>query len=278
MTQSDNIVEFLSYASPRIDYIEHCMEKQAISAATVIRAAEKARKLARTGGRQSKGKLTRLTGSDNRALRNADGSLAFMYKDPSRNGVYRVIGDNSEGFGQKFLLDPRTGKVTKTFDGYKNPHHSNLNGAGLPSQTNTYALGPVAPKANNTLGPVAPKSNNVSGNVASKSNNTSGNVKKTNNNTAADTAPASATAVTNWIKRHPYMALGGGLAAGSAAGAGIGYGMGNSSGQQTGAATAQRYYELRAALDRQRLRQTNDSFLSRLGNLFGAGDLSNMIG
>lgn len=275
MTQSDNIVEFLSYASPRLDYIEHCMEKQAISAATVIRAAEKARKLARAGGRQSKGKLTRLTGSNSRALRNADGSLAFMYKDPSRNGVYRVIGDSSEGFGQKFLLDPKTGKVTKTFDGYKNLHHSNLNGAGLPSQPNTYALGPVAPKATNTLGPVAPKSTNVSGNIASKSNNAAGNVKTPNNNTAADTA---ATASTNWITRHPYMALGGGVAAGSAAGAGIGYGMGNSSGQQTGAATAQRYYELRAALDRQRLRQTNDSFLSRLGNLFGAGDLSNMIG
>ena len=274
MTQSDNIVEFLSYASPRIDYIEHCMEKQAISAATVIRAAEKARKLARAGSRQSKGKLTRLTGRDSRALRNADGSLAFMYKDPSRNGVYRVIGDSSEGFGQKFLLDPKTGKVTKTFDGYKNLHHSNLNGAAIPSPTSPYALGPVAPKSStNALGPVAPKANNAAVNVAPKSNNVPGNV-----NTAAGTAPAAVTASTNWITRHPYMALGGGVAAGSAAGAGIGYGMGNSSGQQTGAATAQRYYELRDALDRQRLRQTNDSFLSRLGNLFGAGDLSNMIG
>ena len=45
MTRSDNIKEFLKYASPRLDYIDHCMEKQALSAKTILSAMNKFRAL-----------------------------------------------------------------------------------------------------------------------------------------------------------------------------------------------------------------------------------------
>lgn len=49
MTRSDKITEFLKYASPRLGYIEHCMEKQALSPQLLISAARKAKETGRLG-------------------------------------------------------------------------------------------------------------------------------------------------------------------------------------------------------------------------------------
>lgn len=298
MTQSDNIVEFLKYASPRLDYIEHCMEKQALSASLLTRAAAKARQLAATGGRKSKGNLRRLMGRDTRAVQRPDGSMAFMYKDPNTPHLYRMVGDDASGFGQKFLIDARKGKVRsvqQTFGGYKNPHHSNLNGTVLPSQQSTAivpyqpaptstALAPVRPTPTVNVPPAAAKPSTALAPAAAKSTDEVAKVtddvaKATDDvaNVADDAANAAGSSVGAWMSRHPYLTIGAGLGLGTG-GAVMGYNSGSSTGREEAAKALQLYYAMRESMQRQNLQSANSSFLSRLANLFGTGELSNMIG
>lgn len=106
---SERIKEFLKYASPRLDYIEHCMEKKAISAATIARAAKKAQDLKWLQSRLSKGKLDRLGGA---ITRSKAGDTRVLYTDPN-TGLTRMVVDSQDGVGQKFLIDPKTGAANR---------------------------------------------------------------------------------------------------------------------------------------------------------------------
>jgi hypothetical protein len=82
----------------------------------------------------------------------------------------------------------------------------------------------------------------------------------------------------NWFSRHPYWTAGAAAAGGLGAGSLIGYNSGNSTGRSEAAQALQQYYGMRESLQREALREANSSPLSRLANLFGTGELSNLIG
>lgn len=289
MTQSDNIVEFLKYASPRLDCIEHCMEKQALSAGLLARAAFKARQLGKSPAR-----LKRLMGANTRAIQRPDGSMAFMYQDTKIPNLYRMVGDDASGFGQKFLLDVRKGKVRsvqQTFGGYRNPHHSNLNGTVLPSQQSTAivpyqpaptstALAPVRPTPTVNVPPAAPAAPAAAAKTTGEAAKATDEVAKATGEAAKVTDEAANTvgsSIGSWMGRHPYLTIGAGVGLG-AGGAAVGYNSGSSTGREEAAKALQLYYAMRESMQRQNLQSANSSFLSRLANLFGTGELSNMIG
>lgn len=339
MTRSDKIIEFLKYASPRLDYIEHCMEKQALSPTRALQAIKAFRARASTGaidpskykrlGALSKS-VGKLKGKEKNQLNNVAGKLHKKYYD----GKY-VKGDYSRV--QQRAATPSVEEAF--FNQYgRMPDQDMINASTVPAakpKVNVPMVGndiPGMPRpgtgemlmrnvADNTAPNFIPDNVSKFNNALQKLDfeipgmprpgtgemlmrdapqraeaarkaflNDMLNPHKPGQGILRPGAPADAIQevaasepgmwdnITAWMKEHPYLTAGGGLAAGAAGGAGVGYGVGSSSGKQEGSQIAQRYYELREALDRQRLQRTNDSFLSRLGNLFGAGDLSNLIG
>ena len=308
MTQSANIIEFLKYASPRLDYIEHCMEKQAMSPTRALQAIKAFRARASTGaidpskykrlGALSKS-VGKLRGNEKNQLNNVAGKLHKKYHD----GKY-IKGDYSrvqrraaapsfeESYFNQYGRMPDQDMINASLAPAAKPNFipdnvsktQAFNNAlqkldadipGMPRQGTGELLMKDAPVREDAV-----RQDFLKGTL---------NQPKPGHGILRPGAPADAIKevgaepgmwdnITAWMKEHPYLTVGGGVAAGAAGGAGIGYGVGSGSGRQEGSQIAQRYYELREALDRQRLQRTNDSFLSRLGNLFGAGDLSNLIG
>ena len=296
MTRSDKIIEFLKYASPRLDYIEHCMEKQALSPTKALQAIKAFRARASTGaidpskykrlGALSKS-VGKLRGKEKNQLNNVAGKLHKKYYD----GKY-VKGDYSRV--QQRAAAPSVEEAYFNQYGYM-PDQDMINASVVPAakpKVNVPMVGndiPGMPRpgTGEMIMRDAPQRAEAARHAFL---NGTLNQPKPGQGILRPGAPADAIKevaasepgmwdnITAWMKEHPYLTAGGGLAAGAAGGAGVGYGVGSSSGKQEGSQIAQRYYELREALDRQLLQRTNDSFLSRLGNLFGAGDLSNLIG
>lgn len=342
MTQSDNIVEFLKYASPRLDYIEHCMEKQALSPTRALQAVKAFR------ARSSKGLLPqgknydrikalsdsvgKLRGKEKNQLKNVAGKLHKKYYDGKYvKGDYNKIGQRSAA--QSFVDDyyARYGRLPDQFDApvvpaakpnVKPEVNVPIVGNDIPGMPRPGTGEMLMPNVDNSVSNFIPESvNNIRSfdNALQKINgdipgmprpgtgemimrdapmreaaarqaflNGTLNAPSPGYGILRPGAPADAIKevaepgmwdnITAWMREHPYLTVGGGVAAGAAGGAGLGYGIGSGSGMQEGSQIAQRYYELREALDRQRLQRANDSFLSRLGNLFGTGDLSGLIG
>lgn len=307
MTRSDNIVEFLKYASPRLDYIAHCMEKQAVSPARALRAIKAFRARASTGaidpskykrlGALSKS-VGKLRGKEKNQLNNVAGKLHKKYHD----GKY-IKGDYSRV--QRRAAAPSFEEAY--FNQYgRMPDQDMINASAVPAAKPNFIPDNVSKTQafNNALqkldfeipgmprpgtGEMLMRDAPQRAEAARKAFlNGTLNQPKPGHGILRPGAPADAIKevaepgmwdnITAWMKEHPYLTVGGGVAAGAAGGAGVGYGIGNGSGRQEGSQIAQRYYELREALDRQRLQQANGSFLSRLGNLFGTGDLSGLIG
>ena len=284
MTQSDNIVEFLKYASPRLDYIEHCMEKQALSPTRALQAVKAFRarssqglidpaKYKRLGALSDS--VGKLRGKEKNQLKNVAGKLHKKYYD----GKY-VKGDYSRvqqrAAAPNWVDDyfAQYGRMPDQFDAPVVPAAKpkvSPNQFNWASGSNAVNFGggtpssPVSLAAGDDFLKIAPNAGKVPAEAAKEV-------------AEAASEPGMWNNITAWMKEHPYLTVGGGVAAGAAGGAGLGYGIGNGSGRQEGSQIAQRYYELREALDRQRLQRANDSFLSRLGNLFGTGDLSGLIG
>jgi hypothetical protein len=266
MTQSDNIKEFLKYASPRLDYIEHCMEKIALQKA-VRRFAGKpgarmfsyknVAKHAPKGSPGTPGGTVNARYAKQHAAQSAALSEQLMGKKEYAAAVDKLI---QAGYNPTQAARIVQNKLAK----------------GLKSNKQLGAVPETMEQVRSASGTVRP----VKYKQPVRNTSTSGKASDAASNAAntAGSEPGMWGNITAWAKEHPYLTVGGGVAAGAAAGGGLGYGLGHGAGQQDGAQTAQRYYELRDALDRQRLRQTNDSFLSRLANLFGTGELSNMIG
>lgn len=269
MTQSANIVEFLKYASPRLDYIEHCMEKMALQKA-VRRFAGKpgarmfsyktVAKHAPKGSPGTPGGTVNVRYAKQHAEQSTALSEQLMGKKEYAAAVDNLV---QAGYNPTQAARIVQKKLAK----------------GLKSSKQLGAVPETMKQVRSAAGTIRPVKykhpvKNTSGQV-----NNAANTGAANANDAANAAePGMWDNITAWMKEHPYLTVGGGVAAGAAGGAGIGYGIGNGSGRQEGSQIAQRYYELREALDRQRLQQANGSFLSRLGNLFGTGDLSGLIG
>lgn len=269
MTQSDNIKEFLKYASPRLDYIEHCMEKMALQKA-VRRFAGKpgarmfsyknVAKHAPKGSPGAPGGTVNGRYAKQHAAQSAALSEQLMGKKEYAAAVDKLVQAGYNPTQAARIVQNKLAKGLKT--------NKQLGAVPETMEQVRGAAGTVRPVKYKQ-----PVRNTSTSSTSGKASDAASNAANT-----AGSEPGMWDNITAWMKEHPYLTAGGGLAAGAAGGAGVGYGLGHGSGQQDGAQTAQRYYELRAALDRQRLRQTNDSFFSRLTNLFGTGDLSGLIG
>ena len=81
----------------------------------------------------------------------------------------------------------------------------------------------------------------------------------------------------NWFKMHPYLTAAGTTAGGSALGTGLGYALGHSSGSEEATKKLHTYYAINEALRRNALRRANSDILARLANIFGAGELNDLI-
>ena len=318
MTRSDKIIEFLKYASPRLDYIEHCMEKQALSPQKVLPVIKAFRARASKGtidpSRYKRiGALShatgKLKGNEKNQLNRVGGQLHKKYYGGNyTKGDYSKVKAKAKGsvspeaaylerYGYMPDMDmvnastatPKRVPTQREVEGILGLPQTPRQGTGElllrnngfdPRQAANTAMQNLIPEStiNNTLGAFGfprPGTGEMllrnAGKDAAKASEDFAKVVELQDPTTADK-------IKSWITNHPYLALGGGVAAGAAGGAGIGYGVGSGSGIQEGSQIAQRYYAMREALQQQALRKTNDSFFARLGNLFGTGDLSNIIG
>lgn len=282
MTQQ-HIEEFLKYASPRLDYIGHCMEKQAISAKLALPAIQAFR------ARASKGLI-----------------------DPSR---YKHIAELSESVGklkgrEKNQLKSVAGKLHKKYyDGnyVKGDYSRVAQNASAPTFEDAYfdlygrmpdqdmiAASVVSPKVTGSkpfsleeaylarygrmpeqIDAPKPKAPTTKSTTQQNKADSASNTTK-----ATDSAPGTPneSEITNWLKEHPYLTAAGTTAGGSAFGTGLGYMLGNSSGSEETAQKLHNYYAINEALRRNALRSANSDILSRLANIFGAGDLNDLIG
>lgn len=85
-------------------------------------------------------------------------------------------------------------------------------------------------------------------------------------------------AIRAWAKEHPIATPAIAAGASSAGTGALGYGIGKSNGKKDSSDIMSQYYKMREFINAQRLASANSSFLNRLANVFGGGDLSNMIG
>ena len=365
MTQSDNIKEFLKYASPRLDYIEHCMEKQALR--TIARQVKKMPKFEQK-------RVARAIGNNNIVARELDNvsDITKHMNMPSANRKYgrevmrdlipnydeafQSIKKNYPQFSDKqidrFIRNGRLASMKANLNpDYMYPSAARVSHMNShfwrpeatkqlfdfspqpPPSAKSYPLALTQQNKNNLLpapasnrpkpttgrtaeyadvemyppnspeakafrknkkapepvnaevidvGPGSASTVNIDVDAANALSNKAKHelapkVSDAVDKTAKD-APSWMSNVKDWMSAHPYLTVGGGIGAGLVGGAGLGYGLGHGAGQQDGAQIAQRYYQMMMALDRARMRNVNDSFLSRLANLFGTGELSNMIG
>lgn len=316
--QSERIKEFLKYASPRLDYIEQCMEKQAVGklikafktvrkgAAPINRIMNPVRNMKSSKGKSAKGmsdaqilkdpKLNRsaqlealkgmydagaggmspaeaiaslksLGYTDTQAVRILRRRMESALKEDLRSGRFRQVHDNNTPALPALPAGVDGGVLTKT----DLRLHRGMSPIGNTSRID--GLSPVEfskyrrdaskrrqDRIKELTGSANPKSKN-----APKSNATGWWNDATKN-------------VSDWVGKHPAITSALTGVGGGALGGGIGYGIGSGSGQQDGFDAASAYYKMREALQRHNLMSANDNILSRLANVFGGGDLSNLIG
>lgn len=271
--QSERIKEFLKYASPRLDYIEQCMEKQALSPAKIVGHIAKLRqsgRLSEAGKFKSSKKLleNQLPGKD------FDQKLLELAVESRHNALNRKTPTSGS------LADARTAGLRRAEELAKGNSSSKIpaginvdfsaltkypagSGSLIDARTaglrRAEALAKRAPEVDGT-----PKSKNAP--KADAAQNATGWWNDATKN------------VSDWVTAHPAIASALTGVGGGALGGGIGYGIGSGSGQQDGFDAASAYYKMREALQRHNLLAANDSILSRLANVFGGGDLSNLIG
>lgn len=318
MTQSDNIKEFLKYASPRLDYIFNCMEKQALSP---TQAAGALRQIVRTGRKvDDLSPLTnvfreaKITPDEIKSLQKAYANdLRLAQETAARTGKELVLPEVK-------LKDGWVSGIEDAMTARNSNFYNNVN-FYKPLQTagREYAahMGTLAADADDAVRAAhsakfidkfkADFSNDPKiKELLTKHNITAdellGRVANTHLragavDAAADKKNARAlqwlfkdmtgkkaqeagkwfTRLGDWFKEHPVATPA--IAAGSAAAAagGLGYGMGSSSGYDDAMENAHAYYSLRERFREEALRSANSSVLSRLANVFGAGELNTLL-
>lgn len=295
MTQQ-HIEEFLKYASPRLDYIGHCMEKQALSAKTLLSAIEKFRALDPSKQKLYSGQLKQiddaLSGSKKLTEKNVAAVLNKRRSDlklnkpkvpsdssPSSSKSEFKYGDlfDADTAGTDYIAHLKTlGNASKDA---KKPYIDTFKSGFLsdPRVTQEAARRGITPDA--LFDEVAKYY--ASGFRGTPGANARGLRRLFDdatggayyNYTSSPLAP-----ITEWTKAHPYLTAAGTTAGGSAFGTGLGYMLGNSSGSEETAQKLHNYYAINEALRRNALRSANSDILSRLANIFGAGDLNDLIG
>ena len=319
MTQSDNIKEFLKYASPRLDYIFNCMEKQALSPAKVVGTLGP---IARTGR-----KVDDLSPSLRNVLRQANISaddITSLQKAYAND--LRLARETAARTGKELVLpevklkDGWVSGIEDAMTARNSNFYNNINfykplqTAGREYATHMGALAADADdaaraahsakfidkfKADFSNDPkikeILTKHNITADELLGRVANT--HLRAGAVDAAADKKNARAlqwlfkdmtgkkaqeagkliNRLGDWFKEHPVATPA--IAAGSAAAAagGIGYGMGSSSGYDDAMENAHAYYSLRERFREEALRAANSSVLSRLANVFGAGELNTLL-
>ena len=319
MTQSDNIKEFLKYASPRLDYIFNCMEKQAVSSA---KAVETLRQIIRTGrkvedlGTPLRDVLQKANISP-KAIRKAQRAYAKdLYKAQDkalRSGKELVLPEVKLNEGWLSGIDDAMTARNSNF--YNNVNfYKPLQTAGRDYAAHMGSLAADADdaaraahkakfidkfKADFSNDPkvqeLLTKHNITADELLSRMANThlrAGAVEaatdrknaralqwlfKDMTGKNAQSAGKWLNRLGDWFKEHPVATPA--IAAGSAAAAagGLGYGAGSSSGYDDAMESAHAYYTLRERFREDALREANSSVMSRLANVFGAGELNTLL-
>ena len=274
MTQSDNIVEFLKYASPRLDYIEHCMEKQALSPGLTLRAVQgfrsvHPRKLFKLPNGKIKNRSAKFQRIANlsKSLGNRKDQLAY-FKNTFNNRYSGYVKGDSGRVLDKAYFDQYGRLPDNWIPITRHPKVTAATGATAGAKGAKGARGARGARGSAK----APTAGANGANGAAGANGA--NEAAAGVNEAAKTVGSS---VGSWMGRHPYLTIGAGVGLG-AGGAAVGYNSGESTGREEAAKAMQLYYAMRESMQRQNLQSANSSFLSRLANLFGTGELSNMIG
>lgn len=298
MTQSDNIKEFLKYASPRLEYIDHCMEKQALSAKTVLKAIEKFRSL--DPGRQAlyPGKLKQIDDALNSKKlteKNVKAVLGKRRSDlklekskvpsdwspsegtPKEKGVFKY-GDlfDFDTAGTDYTAHLKTlGNASKDA---KKPYLDNFRSSFLSDPRVTQEAARRGITAEALFDEVA--KHYASGFRGTPGANARGLRRlfddatdgKYYNYTRSPFEP-----IADWAKEHPVATpiIAAGLT--NIPTAGVSYALGSNSGEERGVANADAYYRLLMANQASALQNANGDLISRLANVFGAGDLNKII-
>lgn len=250
---SERIKEFLKYASPRLDYIEHCMEKQALSPAKIVGYLEKLRQ----SGRLSQAGKFKATKKFLNDYKN------YIDEDSSRHIIELAASHRNKVLNYNKAIKDRNAAAMNWYNSYGTMPDDSLF-PPLPNKPVFGAKDPkpaAAPKPTPTADPKpAPKGD------------------KPDADNAKGWWDDFSKGVGTWAKEHPVLtpAITAGVAAPITGG--IGYGIGRDSGFESGSSNAAAYWQMREALRNHQLRGVNSEFLTRLANLFGGGDLSRLIG
>lgn len=308
MTRSDNIKEFLKYASPRLEYINHCMEKQALKPAKmlpVIRRYADRLKALRDGapaiGAETRGvsNYRKSHGSADAILRRVtDGTMDLdgISDEAILKGITDHIGARKDyDYGQlhKKLFTSEGTKYENFLRGL-DPKNDLGKAAYLSRFKKDLLANPEIVSEAAKIG-VTPEEfvRKLTAYYSSAFRGTPGENARGLRKLFSELTPAKGSAasdsaaitqargimdsVGDWTKEHPIATPA--IAAGSAAAAagGIGYGMGSSSGYDDAMENAHAYYTLRERFREDALREANSSVASRLANVFGAGDLNALL-
>ena len=306
MTQSDNIKEFLKYASPRLEYIEYCMEKQALSPQTYLKAISKLKNL----DANAQAMYPTL-----KALSESDHLKTFSAMKPKAQlkAVEKVLKErrNSKGLtkskvpkgweapSSKPKPKSNTTKYGDLFDadkaGLEYLTHLKSLGAGAGADArkaylDTFKSGflsndKVVQEATRRGITADALFDEVAKYYASGFRGTAGPNARGLRRLFDDATegkyynykPDVLAPVSDWAKDHPIATPLIAAGATSIPTAGISYAIGNNSGKEQGVANADAYY--RAIMEAQgaALRNANGDVLTRLANVFGAGDLDKLI-
>lgn len=298
MTQSDNIKEFLKYASPRLEYIDHCMEKQALSPKTILSAVTKFKALSPEKQKLYAGQLKQIDDAlkgkklteknvksvlDKRRsdLKLEKSKVSRDWEPPStskpkvKSVKYEDLFDADKA-GTDYLAHIKSlGNASKDA---RKPYIDEFKSRFLadPRVTQEAARRNITPDAlfdevakHYASGFRGAPGANARG-LRSLFDDATGGVYY--NHTRRTLEP-----ITDWAKEHPVATPL--IAAGvtNIPTAGISYAIGSNSGEERGVANADAYYRLLMAQQASALQNANGDLLSRLANVFGAGDLNKII-
>ena len=303
MTRSDNIKEFLKYASPRLDYIDHCMEKQALNAQTMLPVIKR-----------YAGRLKTLKGDAPAIGAETRGVSAYRKSHGSADAILRRVTDGTmdlDGISDEDILKGIQDHIgaRKDYD-YGQLHEKLFTSEGTKYENFLRGLEPgndlgkkaylfrfkkdllANPEivAEATRRGVTPEEfvRKLTEHYASGFRGTPGEnarglrklfseLTPNKENSARIKDRGLMDSASDWAKAHPIATPSIAYGAGIASGVLPGYFSGKSSGKDDAWEKANAYYTMREYLRNESIRNANSSIMSRLANVFGGGDLNELI-
>lgn len=282
--QSERIKEFLKYASPRLEYIEHCMEKQAAPLPSFFNTV---RKFINSGQKLDNNFRGVVNGSDLRTVLDPKFKLSKDLQEyaPEYNALVEFFGPAAKGSTASNIFTQRAGKLPLYDRPLPDARTAGLLRAeelakGVPVDFSSLSVFPTKGRQLVDARTAGLRRAEELSKRAPKTDATPEpkNAPKADADNAKGWWDDFSKGVGDWAKEHPVLtpAITAGVAAPLAGG--IGYGIGHDSGFESGSSNAAAYWQMREALRNHQLRGVNSEFLTRLANLFGGGDLSRLIG